>query len=86
MRAYDFCIQKIHRLQPASNVQPWAYEAGTLCQSHPASRCSPHNRSSMTPKLVNKTRYLLPRVRDYDQTTTVTKHTPLDKEICKEFV
>ncbi|GFV45175.1 hypothetical protein TNCV_1154441 [Trichonephila clavipes] len=34
MRAYDIRIQKIYRLQPGSNPQPWTLEAGTLLLSH----------------------------------------------------
>ncbi|GFV50097.1 hypothetical protein TNCV_3036641 [Trichonephila clavipes] len=34
MRACDFHYQKISRLQPGSNPQPWAGEANTLPLSH----------------------------------------------------
>ncbi|GFY07821.1 hypothetical protein TNCV_4287571 [Trichonephila clavipes] len=34
MHAYDFCIQKIYRLQQRLNLQPLAYETGTLPPSH----------------------------------------------------
>ncbi|GFW33112.1 uncharacterized protein TNCV_2110421 [Trichonephila clavipes] len=34
LRAYDFRIQKTYRLQPESNPQPWAYEAGAVPYIH----------------------------------------------------
>ncbi|GFV16909.1 hypothetical protein TNCV_4365091 [Trichonephila clavipes] len=34
MRAYDFLLQKIHRILPGSNQQPWVNEAGILPLSH----------------------------------------------------
>ncbi|GFX07697.1 hypothetical protein TNCV_4159661 [Trichonephila clavipes] len=38
MRAYDFHIQEIYRLQPEPNPQPLAYETGTLHLNHRAAR------------------------------------------------